>query len=161
VLDLRSASEHAETRIPGSKSLPLSRVPVTDLDRLTNHSSQEIHLVCGSGRLSSIAYDSLHGSGVHQVVVVEGGLGAWMQTGLPLERTPGNAFSVERQIRIAAGSLVLLGLVLGWLVHPAFAGLAGLVGCCLAFSGWHGMAALPAPASGNELASSQPAKSPA
>ena len=36
--------------------------------------------------------------------------------------------SLERQVRIAAGSLVLTGVLLGWLVHPAFFGLSAFVG---------------------------------
>jgi len=43
--------------------------------------------------------------------------------------------SLERQVRIAAGSLVLLGAVLSLLVHPYFIGLAAFVGAGLVFAG--------------------------
>jgi predicted branched-subunit amino acid permease len=43
--------------------------------------------------------------------------------------------SLERQVRIVAGSLVLIGAVLGWLVHPGFYGLAAFVGAGLVFAG--------------------------
>ena len=42
---------------------------------------------------------------------------------------------LERQVRIAAGSLVVLGALLGWLVHPAFVGLSAFVGAGLVFAG--------------------------
>jgi hypothetical protein len=43
--------------------------------------------------------------------------------------------SLERQVRIAAGSLVLLGIVLAWLIHPALLGLSAFVGAGLVFAG--------------------------
>jgi len=36
--------------------------------------------------------------------------------------------SLERQVRIAAGLIVCLGVLLSWLVHPAFVALSALVG---------------------------------
>jgi len=43
--------------------------------------------------------------------------------------------SLERQVRIAAGSLVVLGVVLGWLIHPGLSGIAAFVGAGLVFAG--------------------------
>lgn len=40
-----------------------------------------------------------------------------------------------RQVQIAAGLLVLTGVILGFLVHPGFFGLSGLVGAGLTFAG--------------------------
>ena len=57
-----------------------------------------------------------------------------MEAGLPVVRGK-KAISLERQVRIAAGSLVLLGVLLGWLVHPAFIGLSAFVGAGLVFAG--------------------------
>jgi rhodanese-related sulfurtransferase len=68
-------------------------------------------------------------------VVVEGGTEAWIAAGLPVDRGTVTAISLERQVRIAAGALVLLGVLLGWLVHPAFFGLSGFVGAGLVFAG--------------------------
>ena len=63
--------------------------------------------------------------------------------------------SLERQVRIAAGSLVLLGVALGLLVHPAFIGLAAFVGAGLVFAGvtdWCGMGLLLARMPWNQTA---------
>ena len=52
---------------------------------------------------------------------------------------------IMRQVQMAAGSLVLVGVLLGWLVAPAFFVLAAFVGAGLAFAGatgWCGMANL-------------------
>ena len=68
------------------------------------------------------------------MVNVEGGTLACVEAGLPVVRGK-KAISLERQVRIAAGSLVLLGVLLGWFVHPAFIGLSAFVGAGLVFAG--------------------------
>ena len=52
-----------------------------------------------------------------------------------IDRAGKKAISLERQVRIATGLLVLLGAILGWLVHPAFVGLSAFVGAGLVFAG--------------------------
>ena len=68
------------------------------------------------------------------VVNVEGGTLACVDAGLPVVRGK-KAMSIERQVRVAAGALVLLGVLLGGLVHPALYGLTALIGAGLVFSG--------------------------
>lgn len=65
---------------------------------------------------------------------VEGGTLAWEGAGLPVVRGR-RVISLERQVRIAAGALVVAGVLLGWLVHPAFLGLSAFVGAGLVFAG--------------------------
>lgn len=43
--------------------------------------------------------------------------------------------SLERQVRIAAGALVLIGLALAWAIHPYFLALAAFVGAGQVFAG--------------------------
>jgi hypothetical protein len=45
------------------------------------------------------------------------------------------AISLERQVRIAAGSLVLLGVIGSLLIHPYVIGLSAFVGAGLLFAG--------------------------
>jgi hypothetical protein len=69
---------------------------------------------------------------------------AWEAAGLPVTRGK-KVLSLERQVRVAAGLLVLTGVILGTWVHPGFHGLAGFVGAGLVFAGltdWCGMAML-------------------
>ena len=65
---------------------------------------------------------------------VEGGTKACEGIGLPFVRGQ-KAISLERQVRITAGSIVLVGVILGFLVHPAFFGLSGFIGAGLVFAG--------------------------
>jgi rhodanese-related sulfurtransferase len=73
-------------------------------------------------------------AGVTNVINVEGGTRAWDQAGLPVVRGK-KTISLERQVRIAAGSLVLLGAALGYFINPLFIGLSAFVGAGLIFAG--------------------------
>ena len=76
--------------------------------------------------------------------VLQGGIGAYIQAGGTT--VTGKAhLSIERQVRIAAGSLALFGVLMGGFVHPAFLVIAGFVGAGLVFAGitnWCGMGIL-------------------
>lgn len=76
----------------------------------------------------------LAAAGVEAVVNVEGGTHAWTDAGLPVVRGK-KAISLERQVRIGAGFLVVVGVVLGWLADAACASLAAFVGAGLVFAG--------------------------
>ena len=76
----------------------------------------------------------LQQAGLQNVINVEGGTQACTRTALPLVRGK-KAMSLERQVRIAAGSLVVVGVTLGWFVHPVFFGLSAFVGSGLVFAG--------------------------
>ena len=67
--------------------------------------------------------------------MVEGGTLAWIEANLPVTRSAVKVISLERQVRIVAGSLVLIGVLLGWFVHPDFFGLSAFVGAGLVFAG--------------------------
>ena len=80
---------------------------------------EPLYLICRSGSRGRQACEKFLAAGFTNVVNVEGGTLACVEAGLPVVRGK-KAISLERQVRIAAGSLVLLGVLLGWLVHPAF-----------------------------------------
>jgi len=79
-------------------------------------------------------YERFQAAGFNNVVNIEGGTLACVEAGLSVVRGK-KSISLERQVRIAAGLLVLSGAVLGWLVHPAFIGLSAFVGAGLVFAG--------------------------
>ncbi|MCS7063531.1 MAG: rhodanese-like domain-containing protein, partial [Methylacidiphilales bacterium] len=101
-------------------------------------------LICGSGNRARQAAEKLQSAGISQTIILEGGIKACEAISLPLNRGK-KTLSIERQVRIAAGTLVLLGAILSLTVHPAFAYLAAFVGAGLIFAGvtdWCGMALL-------------------
>ena len=72
--------------------------------------------------------------GLDNLRVVEGGTQAWSAAGLPVQRGR-KTISIERQVRIGAGLLVLTGVALGWFYHPGFFLLSAFVGAGLVFAG--------------------------
>ena len=90
-----------------------------------------------------------------EAFLLDGGLDAWSAVGLPLEVNRKAPLEVMRQVQIAAGVLVLVGVTLGLLVHPGFFGLAAFVGAGLTvagLTGFCGMARLLALAPWNRRA---------
>lgn len=59
---------------------------------------------------------------------------SWMSAGLPIIEGA-KTISLERQVRIAAGSLVFIGALLSYVVHPAWIALSAFVGAGLVFAG--------------------------
>ncbi|MFO1020702.1 MAG: rhodanese family protein [Planctomycetales bacterium] len=73
-------------------------------------------------------------AGHGQVINVEGGTKAWIAAGQSVIRGK-KTISLERQVRIAAGFLVVAGAALGFFVHPYWIGLSAFVGAGLMFAG--------------------------
>lgn len=137
LVDVRTPAEHGEVHIEGSVLMPLDRLDPARIEG-------PVVLVCRSGKRAEEARRKLAAAGCADLAVLEGGVTAWEQAGLPVKRGEA-AMSLERQVRIAAGLLVLTGVALGFLVHPAFFGLSAFVGAGLTFAGltdWCGMAML-------------------
>ena len=95
---------------------------------------EPLYVLCRTGGRSRMACERFITAGYRNVVNVEGGTMAWQQPGLDVLRGK-KAIALERQRRIVAGSLVLLGIALGAFAHPVFLGLSAFVGAALVFSG--------------------------
>jgi rhodanese-related sulfurtransferase len=80
-----------------------------------------------------------------EAYILEGGIEGWKQAGLPVVVDESQPIEINRQVMIAAGSLVLIGVLLGAFVSSGFYVLSGLIGAGLVFagvSGFCGMAKL-------------------
>ncbi len=132
VIDVRTPVEFAEVHVSQAQNIPLDRLKAGSL---SCPKSEPVYLLCRSGQRAAKAADQLTQAGFAQPIVVAGGTLAWVEAQLPVERGTVKVISLERQVRIAAGSLVLIGVLLGWLVHRAFFGLSGFVGAGLVFAG--------------------------
>jgi rhodanese-related sulfurtransferase len=149
LVDVREEPEFAAARLAGARLIPLGEMErrAAELDR-----SRPLVLMCRSGKRSGQAREQLSGLGFNNMACLTGGLTAWEAAGLPVERDASAPWALERQVRIAAGSLVLLGVALGFFVHPGFYGLSAFVGVGLVFAGitdWCGMGLLLAKAPWN------------
>ncbi len=135
VVDVRTPAEFREVHAVVARNVPLDTFEPEQVMRGRNGTSdQPLYVMCRSGNRSHKACEKLIKAGFTNIVNVEGGTQAWEQAGHPVRRGK-KTISLERQVRIAAGSLVLLGSVLGLTVHPYFAGLAAFVGAGLIFAG--------------------------
>ena len=146
LIDVRTPAEYAEVHAEGAKLIPLDVLDPKAVMSDRNGSAHEpLFVICKSGGRSAKAVEKFRAAGFANVISVEGGTSAWEKAGLPVVRGTSNVISLERQVRIGAGSLVLLGVLLGWLVHPAFFALSAFVGSGLVFAGvtdWCGMGML-------------------
>ena len=132
LLDVRTPAEYGEAHIEGAVLHPLSELDAAAVQELAAGKDRCV-VVCRSGNRARQAAEKLSDK-VPNLVVLEGGVVAWESAGLPLIRGK-KAIALERQVRIAAGGLVLLGVILGATVHPGWYGLSAFIGAGLVFSG--------------------------
>jgi rhodanese-related sulfurtransferase len=131
VVDVRTPAEFGSERIAASHNLPL--------DQLTIHApalraaTTPLVLVCRSGTRAREAERVLRGAGQDGVQVLAGGLAAWEQAGLPVERGRPR-WSMERQVRGVAGGLVLAGALGGLFGWRPLGALSAAIGGGLLFS---------------------------
>ena len=140
LVDIREADEHARERVPGARNKPLSR-----LGSLPAGQANAVIFHCRSGARTTANAPRLAAATDCQAYILEGGIDAWRKAGLPVLADRSQPIEIMRQVQITAGSLVVLGIVLGLWVVPAFLALSAFVGCGLVFAGttgWCGMAKL-------------------
>ena len=135
LIDVRTPAEFREVHATIARPEPLDRLDAAAITAARSAAAGEpLYVICLSGGRGKMACERLRAAGLTNVVNVEGGTKAWEAAGLPVVRGK-RTISLERQVRIAAGALVLVGTLLGAFVHPYFLGLAGFVGAGLIFAG--------------------------
>lgn len=124
IVDVREPVEFSLGHLPGAKSIPLGQIEsrLAEIPR-----DRPIVLLCKSGGRAARAQEKLTSAGFADACVVTGGTDAWIAAGFPIVRAAKTVWSLERQVRFAAGILVLVGLFIPpWPYLSAFVG-AGLV----------------------------------
>jgi rhodanese-related sulfurtransferase len=135
LIDVRTPAEYREIHAEPARLVPLDALdPRAVMESRDGTGDGPLYTICRSGSRGRMAAEKFIAAGYPDVVNVEGGTLAWERAGLPVVRGK-EALSLERQVRIAAGSLVVLGTALGAFVHPGFLGLAAFVGAGLVFAG--------------------------
>jgi rhodanese-related sulfurtransferase len=133
LIDIREADEQARERIPGARHHALSRIdqgtPIQAGDDVVIfHCRSGARTKGNAARLAAAAPNC-------ETYVLDGGIDAWKKAGLPVALDRSQPIDLMRQVQIGAGSLVLLGVVLGALVAPGFYALSAFVGAGLTFAG--------------------------
>ncbi|MFE1197320.1 rhodanese-like domain-containing protein [Streptomyces olivaceoviridis] len=122
VIDVRTPSEYAGGHVPGALNIPLDQLDRALPDIRTAAERGDVLVVCASGARSENACRVLAGNGI-TTATLAGGTAAWTAGGYDTHRpesTTKATWSMDRQVRFTAGTVVLLGLLLGLAVHPAF-----------------------------------------
>jgi rhodanese-related sulfurtransferase len=135
LIDVRTPVEYREVHVDIAQNVPLDQLDPAALVQARNGpANSPLYLICRSGSRGQQACEKFLKAGFTNVVNVEGGTMACVEAGLPVIRGK-SAISLERQVRIAAGLLVIIGSALGYFAHPYWIGLPAFVGAGLTFAG--------------------------
>jgi rhodanese-related sulfurtransferase len=134
LIDVRTPVEFREVHVSFAHNVPLETLNPLAIQATRARSTDPLYVICKSGSRGKQACEKLLASGIAQVINVEGGTMACEQAGLDVVRGK-KAISLERQVRIAAGLLVLTGALLSLLVDQRWVGLSAFVGAGLVFAG--------------------------
>ncbi len=136
LIDVRMPTEYREVHALGAKNFPLDVLdPKAIAGSRNGRSEHPLYVICKSGNRSSKAMQKFLDAGIDNVVNVDGGTTAWVEAGLPVVRGK-KAISLERQVRIAAGSIALLGSLAAMLTgNVYYAGIPAFIGAGLTFAG--------------------------
>jgi rhodanese-related sulfurtransferase len=112
LIDVRSPGEYASGHIPGAHNIPLDQLGRALTALRATAARGELAVVCASGARSTAACEQLAAAGIPAATLV-GGTSAWARDGHPLHRPAGAraGWAMDRQVRLAAGSLVAFGLL--------------------------------------------------
>ncbi|GAA3711894.1 rhodanese-like domain-containing protein [Streptomyces sp. NEAU-PBA10] len=135
VIDVRTPGEYATGHLPGAHNIPLDRLDEAT-DALKKAAQRApLLIVCASGARSAKGCEKLAAQGI-DATTLEGGTTAWTAAGRETERPTGAraTWPMDRQVRLAAGTLVLAGFLGGLAWTPAH-WLSGAIGAGLVFSG--------------------------
>ena len=141
LIDIREPAEYARENIAEARLVPLS---VFGPDKFVQERAAATSIIfhCQSGNRTCMNFDKLEAAGLPDIYVLEGGLGAWKEAGLPTRLDRKQPIELQRQVMIAAGSLILTGFILGTLVSPWFIAIPVFMGCGLLFAGVTGRCGL-------------------
>lgn len=133
VIDVRTPKEFQSAHVVGAKSVPLDQLDAAQFCGQYDATSP-VYILCQTGKRAGIAAERLAQAGHQNVTVIEGGTSAAKDAGIEINYGQGS-ISIERQVRITAGSLVFVGTLLGLFVHAGFFAIPAFVGAGLTFAG--------------------------
>lgn len=149
-LDIRSEQEHQQNHIPGSC--------LVDQQNILHIPAESILVYCQTGTRTEMLKQHLGNPDNKQIYLLEGGLDAWVAKGMGISGSQSSGLSLQRQVHMIAGILILTFTLLSLTISPyfmagtAFVGggltLAGLTGFCgmakvLALAPWNRPAGVP------------------
>ena len=138
ILDVRTAAEVKAAGLADCLHIPLHELTAERLQSeiaAKGKNGAQIFLLCQAGRRAEMAAEQLQGKLNAELIIIEGGMNAVTQSNIPLATQGKKVIPLERQVRVVAGLLIIIGAVLGTWVNPGFYGLCAFVGAGLIFAG--------------------------
>jgi len=146
LIDVRTPAEYRAGHASGAKLVPLDELNPETLAKQTHCAGvgreKPLYLICQSGSRAREAAERLMETDHRNIAVIDGGTDAWARARLPTQGC-GNAISLERQVQIAIGTLLILKVLLGFTLSELFFAAIPLIGAGLIIAGttrWCGMA---------------------
>jgi len=139
LIDIRESDEFAREHVPGAHHVPLSGFSPNDFPQ---DRGKIAIFHCASGARTAEAAPRILASGFAEVYMLEQGLAGWKKAGQKTVVNHRMPISIQRQVQITAGMMVLIGVVLGFTLSPWFFLLSGFVGAGLTFAGLTGTCAM-------------------
>lgn len=136
LIDVREPGEHQAMKISGSKLIPVGSI---SKDKLPDIQNKKLIIHCHIGKRGGMACEKLLRDHPDlDIYNLEGGISSWEKAGFEVEKSVRGFISIDRQVQIVVGCGVLLGLILGYFVHPGFLLLSGFFGAGLLYAGISG-----------------------
>ena len=138
LFDIREADEFRRERIETASLMPPAKAgenAQAELDAAPEDREEIAIFYCNSGQRTGAAASEILACGYREVYALKGGLAGWKAAGFETKLNPKAPISLQRQVQIAAGGMIVAGLLLAWLLSPWFALLSGFVGMGLVFAG--------------------------
>jgi rhodanese-related sulfurtransferase len=129
LIDVRSPAEFAVGHIPGAINVPMEQVEA----RTADLGAGPVVMICEAGTRAAVVAGWVERR--QPVSVLAGGTAAWRKAGLPLVSCAPCRWTLERQVRLAAGLIVLVASLLAVIVSPRWIYLAMFIGAGLTFAG--------------------------
>lgn len=132
LIDVRTQGEFETVHIPGSYNVPLDDFTANPAEVLAKLPGKPL-LICHSGNRAAKAQRALQDAGLEHGSVLRGGVTAYQTAGGTVVRGI-QRWALDRQMRMAAGSLVVAGLIGAKFISPKVAWLSAAIGGGLVFS---------------------------
>lgn len=132
LIDVRSKNEYEACHIPGAVNIPLDSVNPQEI--INKYENQDIYIVCQAGGRSAKACEMVASCNHEQVYNVVGGTGAWESAGFDVVKDS-SKISIQRQVQMLAGGIVLLGALLSYSISREFILLSAFIGAGLLITG--------------------------
>lgn len=140
LIDIRAADEYAREHIAQAQHVPIEQLSIghpkiKNAGKVIYHCRMGNRTLVNAQRLCSCTKGA-------EVFLLDGGLDAWKKAGLPVVSNRSQPLELQRQVQIAAGSLALVGTILGITASPWFHLVPGLIGTGFVFAGVSGFCGL-------------------